>query len=351
MKSIINIVVAFFLMIGFIACEKAVLGESAANTPSNNFEVFWNDFDQHYGLFQIRGWDWDSIYQAYKPLVTDQTADAELYGYFTEMIEYLDDTHTWVAAPEFDGYTSGSALNDQAEDEFSLDLVKEKYVENYQRVDDIPDELEFSYGKIKDKNVGYIYMNALEEANPDKIDDVVAALKEYEAIIFDIRNNGGGTDSFSKRIAGAFADGRHLSYTVQTRNGSEHGDFDEKKEFYAEPVGDNQYLKPVMILTDRYTVSAAEIFLLHMKEFKQVVQIGDSTSGDFSDTSSDRFLPNGWLYGYSIMQFLLPDGSSLDGIGHVPDVYIKNTEADIEADNDLVMERTFEYLLENYGIQ
>lgn len=302
-------------------------------------------------MFQVRGWDWDSIYQEYKPLISDQTSDADLYRYFSEMIEYLDDTHTWIASPDFDYYESGSALNAQAEDEFSLDLIKDKYVENYQKVDGIPDGLEFAYGNLKDKNIGYIYMNGMDEADPNKIDGVVDALKDYDAIIFDIRNNGGGTDSFSKRIAGAFADGSHLAYTVETRNGPEHDDFDEKTEFYAEPVGDNQYLKPVMILTDRYTVSAAEIFLLHMKEFEHIVQIGDSTSGDFSDTSSDRFLPNGWVYGYSIMQFLLPDGSSLDGIGNVPDVYIKNTEADIDAENDLVMERTFEYLFETYGIQ
>lgn len=38
MKSIINISAAFFLMIGFVACEKAVLGESEANTQTNNLK-------------------------------------------------------------------------------------------------------------------------------------------------------------------------------------------------------------------------------------------------------------------------------------------------------------------------
>ncbi|MEM6771412.1 MAG: peptidase, partial [Bacteroidota bacterium] len=83
----------------------------------------------------------------------------------------------------------------------------------------------------------------------------------------------------------------------------------------------------------------------------QVTQIGDATSGDFSDTSMDRFLPNGWIYQYSIMRFLLPDGTSLDGTGHVPDIFIRNTVEDITADRDRVLERAFTFLFEAYGIE
>ena len=65
------------------------------------------------------------------------------------------------------------------------------------------------------------------------------------------------------------------------------------------------------------TMSAAETLLLHLKAFSQVTQIGDTTAGDFSACGMRRFLPNGWQYQYSIMMTLLPDGRSLDGIGHI----------------------------------
>ena len=48
--------------------------------------------------------------------------------------------------------------------------------------------------------------------------------------------------------------------------------------------------------------------------------------------------------------FLTPEGKSLDGIGHEPDILITNTKADIEAENDLVMERAIHYLFDEYGI-
>jgi len=88
-----------------------------------------------------------------------------------------------------------------------------------------------------------------------------------------------------------------------------------------------------------------------MKSFSHVTQIGYTTAGDFSTVSNIRFLPNGWHYQYSIQKFLLPNGENLDGIGHIPQVYVKNTEADIDANNDTVMDTAIQYLLTEYGIK
>lgn len=90
---------------------------------------------------------------------------------------------------------------------------------------------------------------------------------------------------------------------------------------------------------------------IYLKANPQLTQIGTETAGDFSDTGMNRFLPNGWIYQYSIMKFLLPDGTSLDGVGHVPDIYVRNTEADIAAGNDVVLNRAFTFLFEEYGIR
>lgn len=348
MKNVIMISV-LFLFLG--SCKKMVLGPDTVNDPENNFEIFWEDFDKHYALFGVRNHDWDSIYNAYEPKVTPQTTDEELWQYFTEMIEYLDDTHTFVYDEQKDTFfVSGNTLNAEAEEIFDYGLIEAKYVEN---ITEIAEEFKFNYGNIVGKNIGYIYMENMTEEGfkVEIIDEVIASLKNYDAIILDLRNNGGGDDQFSERVAGVFADGAHFIYTVEERNGPNHDDFEEKKMYYTAKAGPEQYLKPVILLTDRYTVSAAEIFLLHMKAFGHVTQIGDSTSGDFSDTSMLRFLPNGWLYRYSIMKFLLPDGSSLDGIGHVPDVYVKNTKEEVEAGTDKVMETAFEYLFDTYGIK
>lgn len=347
-------IITLFIISALTACEKIVLGPDESNTPENNFELFWNDFDQHYGLFMARGLNWDSIYQVYHPQVTSQTTDEALWDIFSQMIEYLDDSHTFIFGfNDTTQYTSGSALNNQAETEFSLDLVKNKYIKDWTVLSEDEEDgaVYFAYGSLKDKDIGYIYLGAMDDTDPSQIDRIINDLGQHQAIILDVRNNEGGDDLFAERIAGAFANSEQLIYTVQERNGPKHDDFQEPKSFFTQPMGEQQFTKPVMVLTDRATISAGEIFLLHMNAFPQVTQIGDSTAGDFSDASMYRFLPNGWIYRYSHMMYLLPDGSSLDGIGHVPDVYIKNSKADISMGNDLVMERTITHLKDVHGIE
>ena len=335
------------ILLLFGACEKTFLGSDEENSNTNVFEIFWNDFDKHYSLFTVRNTDWDLLYQTYRPQVSDNQSIDDLWSIMSSLIEHLDDSHTTL----FDGnrsYKSGYAQNEQSIAEFDGDLIISKYMEGVTQVDS---ESDLYYGKIKDKEIGYIYLGSMNGEDPGKIDDVLGNLVNLKAIILDIRQNTGGDDRYSARIARPFSDGEHLIYSVQTRNGPNHSDFDDKKLYYTQFDSENSYSKPVIVLTDRRTISAGEIFLLHMNAFANVTQIGDTTAGDFSTLSNMRFLPNGWTYVYSIQKFLLPDGSSLDGIGHVPDIYSKNTESDISSSVDKVLEDAFDYLFTEYGIK
>ncbi|GLR19187.1 hypothetical protein [Portibacter lacus] len=44
-------------------------------------------------------------------------------------------------------------------------------------------------------------------------------------------------------------------------------------------------------------------------------------------------------------------GESLDGVGHVPDVYVKYTATDIISGNDKVIEKAIQYLYDEYQIE
>jgi len=334
------------------SCEKAVLGEPEVDTPENNFELLWSDFNENYGLFEAREWNWDSIYMVYRPQVTNQTSDDELWDIFKNMISYLDDSHTFIYSPDVDFFASGSEEDDLVEAEFSLDLLKDKYLENIEdlALTDAENESHVT-AKIQDKNIGYIYLSEIEANDEDFMDDVLKKIGQHDAIIFDIRNNTGGDDAIGASIAGRFADGKHLVYTVQTRNGPNHNDFTEPVSYFTEIHGQENYRKPIIILTDKITVSAAETMLFHFKAFDLVSQIGDTTAGDFSDVSMRRFLPNGWQYQYSIMQYLKPSGESLDGIGHIPFIQVRNSISDIEMQEDKVIERAIMFLFDEYGIE
>ncbi len=346
MKKLISILL-IFTGLSFYSCEETFLGEDEANTSENNFELLWNDFNEHYALFGVKEIDWIDLYSEYRPQVTNQTSQDELWQIFSNLLEELNDGHVIINDRENNRFfESGSSHIDQTIAEFSLDLINTKYQDFYVNTND----LGLSYGKIKNKNIGYIHMYNVEGDNPEIIDDIILELKDYDAIIVDVRNNQGGDDDYAHRIAGAFADGEHFIYTVQTRNGLGYNDFDNPKKWHTKPVGSYQYLKPVILLTDSFTTSGAEILTLNMKAFQHVTHIGDTTSGDFSDQSPERFLPNGWSYKYSSQLYLLPSGESQEVIGIAPNVYSRNSEADIQAGNDLVLEESIQLLFDQYGI-
>lgn len=347
MKKIYQYIIICLVATTLLSCEKAILGEQPMNNSESNFELFWNDFDQHYALFGVKNIDWQDLYNQNRPKVTPTTTDNELWNILTEMIEELNDGHVVLADPITNRtYESGDSLNTVALDEFSSELIYSKYVEQIEVFEDNP---RFSFGQIKQGNIGYIYLGSMG-GDASQIDRIIQELENTQAIIVDTRNNTGGSDLFSTRVANAFSDGEHFVYSVQNRNGPSYDDFEEPREFFTS-VGETTYLKPVILLTDRFTASAGEIFGLHMNAFKQVVQMGDHTAGDYSDASMYRFLPNGWAYKYSIQKFLLPDGTSLEGIGNKPGVFVKNNIADIQAGNDVVLERALQYLMEEYNIK
>lgn len=344
MKRFIFPVLLLFIITS--SCQRLVLGEDEANDPENNFELFWQDFDEHYGLFTVRGWDWDSIYTEFRPRVTAQTTDEELFAVFRDMVNYLDDSHTFVYWPGQDFFSGNSADDDRIAAEFSLPLILEQL--------DIVDSSSargFVYGNLRDRNIGYLYLAGIGMEDLSFGDQLLRDIGDQEALIIDLRNNTGGDDNMGAAFAGRFADRTELAYTVQERSGPAHDDFAPERGYFLRPAGPIQYQKPVVILTDRITVSAAEVMLIYFRMLPHVTQIGTPTSGDFSDTGMRRFLPNGMQYQYSIMKFLLPDGTHLDGKGHTPNIEVRNTEAEINAGTDRILDRAFRFLFEEYGIE
>jgi C-terminal processing protease CtpA/Prc len=222
-------------------------------------------------------------------------------------------------------------------------------VDHFVKVDG---EGDLNFGKIRNKNIGYIFLRKEEGSDPSgAILNVLTQLQGTNAIILDLRTNTGGDKRYAKIIAGAFSDGEHLVGTAQTRNGPRHSDFSSKSKEVTTVTGTSPYLKPVIVLTDRATISGGEYLTLHMRKFPHVTHIGDTTAGDFSAVGTRSFLPNGWSYRYSIQMFLLPDGQSLDGVGIAPQLYIKNTSSTIAADTDLVLQKAIDFLFEEYGIK
>ncbi len=171
----------------------------------------------------------------------------------------------------------------------------------------------------------------------------MSTLKNTKAMIVDIRNHAGGDDEVSRYIAGWFAKEPALFMTTRKRNGPGRNDFTEPDAWYVDKQGDDQYTKPVALLTTRWTSSAGETFTWAMNTQQQVSQIGDTTAGGFTDVIS-RELPNGWLYFVGVGDYRNANGKSEEGIGVAPKIFAINTKAGIDAGKDNVLGKAIEYL-------
>lgn len=121
------------------------------------------------------------------------------------------------------------------------------------------------------------------------------------------------------------------------KNGPGPNDYSEPRLFHIEPKGELQFLGTVIVITDRESASAAEVFTMGMRELPHVIHIGETTTGIFADMRSDQ-LPNGWIFGYPFSWFTDQNDQSWESIGMVPHLRVLNTEEDIAHNIDRPLE-------------
>lgn len=335
--------------------------------PVANFEALWKMFDRNYGSFIPKRIDWDLLYRLYRPKVTSRTSDQDLFEIMSHLLEHLNDNHVKVQSrrpPRF--FRSGilGNLNRDARGrpipigykipDFSLDLVKRKYLRGRfeERLpgtklaayfgSDFP---LYAFGRLK-KDIGYFHIRNFDEVERTAAvaDEIVTEFRKARGLVLDIRGNGGGWDPVAKAIADRFADTRRLYMVTRTRNGPRHDDFTPPRYWYTEPKGPHPFTRPVILLTHRWTISAGDCFALAMRELPHVTNLGEFTSGAYSDEYWDS-LPNGWLVSIANKLYLDAGGLCWEGTGTPPDIRLVNTKEDIAAGRDRVLEAAMELLL------
>ena len=67
--------------------------------PEKNFEALWLTFHNRYPFFALRDVDWTKQYHTYRPKVTKETTDDELFRIFCRMLAPLNDGHVQLTVP------------------------------------------------------------------------------------------------------------------------------------------------------------------------------------------------------------------------------------------------------------
>lgn len=338
----LTIYTVLLIAILFSACDTILLERETPNDPVSNFNSLWNEFDAKYGLFQVKGIDWDSVYSVYRPLINEQSSDQDLYDVLTDMIAILNDNHVALVPTDskYPFFQSGILGKIDSINDFDLDIIETNYLIN-------PgfEEPFFTYGLLPD-NVGYIHIEGFSDTPKfleEPMQNMLSNLKDTKGLVIDVRGGYGGEDIAGQYIAGCFASSSVLYMKTKVKSGSGKDEFTDFESWSIKPEGDFQYVKPIVVLTHRFTISARETYCLAMKVLPQVTFVGDTTSGAFSN-QINRELPNGWGYSLSIGQWVDGNGLSYEGKGLAPDVVIQNKKQDILSGKDEALEKAIEIL-------
>jgi carboxyl-terminal processing protease len=180
------------------------------------------------------------------------------------------------------------------------------------------------WGRVGD--IGYLNILTMERfsANPRRapddptaldaaLDAAMAAFSGARAVIVDISANDGGFDWLAQRIAGRFADRPRLAYTKAAIGGQGVA----PQPFEVVPSERARYLGPVYLLTSDVTLSAAEVFALYMRALPNVIHVGETTRGAFSDTVN-KPLPSGWMLVLPTEIYRDPAGETYEARGLPP---------------------------------
>jgi carboxyl-terminal processing protease len=337
MQPIKKIIALAILFVTLMGCEKIFI-EPPANNPEAIFENLWTTYNEEYAPFEERNIDWQAAYNTYRPMVNTTTTDAELFSILSQMLATFDDGHVSLTAPDRDIFYSNKIRRELIDDElFSIPITK-SYLENGFKEGE---ENSYIYGKIKNENVAYIYFDYVAD-NFFMLNYFLNEYPDVNGYVIDLRHNQGGDFTYCFSEIGRLTDQTRFVFKSKTKNGTGPNDFDNWYEWNIQPKG--EYVnKPIMVLTDRYTISAGERTVMAFGTLPNVTIIGDTTNGAHG-TMIGRELANGWFYSLVPQKVQLVDGKSYEGIGLAPDIYSKNSTTGIATGIDETLQKAIDAL-------
>jgi hypothetical protein len=305
----------------------------APSDPLSVFDVFRQTFAEHYPFFEMKGVDWSAVGERERRRLTAQSSPEELFEVLQNMLEPLEDAHTYLSAGDLDRGFGGRRPDPNPLSEESVARAFEIVDTSYLSAP--PEALcnsQIFVGRLGD-GVRYLRLRSFANYGDDyrlglrcletALDRLLTEPETIAGVILDIRVNDGGADPYGLAIASRLASSEYLAYTKETRNDPDDpGRWSAGQPSYVRPSGALSFTGPVVLLTGQRSVSAAETFTMAlMGREPTVLRIGQSTQGVFSDVLS-RTLPNGWRFGLPNERFLTSDGRSFDGPGVPPDVEV-----------------------------
>lgn len=328
-----------------------------ATAPLTIFDIFWETYREQYAFFDLRKVDWNAMRARYRPTVAN-ASPAELFAVLRTMIEPLHDAHTYIGAPDptlrFHGQRPDPDPIGAAGRLIALKIIADRYLAT--PLHSFANG-HVSFGLLKD-SIAYLRVNSFSDYVPDSgfgayrraldaaLDTVFVSTTEWRGLVIDVRINGGGEDPLGLAIAERLTATPYTAYAKVARS-----DPDDPRKMtppqpsVVRPSARPSWYGPVVELTSRYSVSAAETFTQALMGRRPAIsRIGENTQGVFSDILG-RHLPNAWQFGLPNELFLTEEGTSFDGEGIPPTIAVPPfTAADLTGLRDTGLDRAIAVL-------
>jgi carboxyl-terminal processing protease len=170
---------------------------------------------------------------------------------------------------------------------------------------------------VEDPTIGYIQIVRFTARTPEELQTALSELdaQKVTALVLDMRGNSGGLLQESVEVASQFLKGGVVFYE-QRRDGETETDTID---------GGTELSKPLVVLVDHGTASAAELVAGAIRDRGRGILIGQTTYGKGSVQLIFRLADDSSVH-ITSAEWFTPDRTPLDGNGLQPDISVTPAE-------------------------
>lgn len=322
------------MLVSALVATSCITEEVAPNTIRGNFDALWQTLDERYCFFDLKateyGLDWNEVYARYQPKLAEQKTLWDYFNLLEDVVCELRDGHVNIISSLgtarygewFDNYPANYA-----------DTLERKYLG---RTTDYVTTGGLKYRVLAD-SIAYVRCPSFDVSFGDgNLHVMMLTLAPCKGMILDIRSNGGGRLTSAEKLASVFIDEKTVGGYMAHKTGKGHNDFSQPEAIEIEPFGGRRWTKPLVVLTNRRTYSAANAFVMYVKGLPGVTIVGDKTGGG-SGMPLTSELPCGWTLRFSACP-MYDRQMALTEEGIAPDVKVDITSDDYRRDIDTIIE-------------
>lgn len=380
----------------------SLLSAFSTKDALKEFDKFSVFVKESYPYFGLRNVNWDELVKKYRPMVEKCKKEDEFVEIIRNIVAEVGDPHFIVIEPPFEmgilgvntekieeglkiisviedspaervGLRKGDVIigiNGKSFNEFMQSLPPYKRVYNCLGKPGEKISVKFKYlsGEIKevelvlldprslkwepkieyrllDNEIGYIKIPSFYGKIFKQYDKVLDSFNKTKGIILDLRGNGGGSwGIFARRFFNETTHYGKLAFLkpglYRAQIGMDSKNIRESVQPLFIPPGEKVYEGKVVILMDRFSASACEIFITLFKDSGRGVLVGEKTAG---------FCP-GFVHTYRIGKITIRipiatfhrlNGETVEGKGIRPDIYVEPSEGN---EKDPFIEKGIEVL-------